>query len=86
LGALGKNEQLITCQNEVFDAVSFQKFLQKLIAEAQDRNNSNGRRRKILLILDKYQSEISLNYLFLYFAGNMSINKTNSLNYLVSRT
>ena len=51
-GALGKNGQLITCQNEVFDAMSFQKFLQKLIAEAQVENNKNGKRKKILLILD----------------------------------
>lgn len=51
-GALGKNGQLITSQNEVFDAISFQKFLQKLISEVQVEDNGSGKRKKILLILD----------------------------------
>lgn len=51
-GALGKNGQLITSQNEIFDGISFQKFLQKLISEVQVEDNGSGKRKKILLILD----------------------------------
>lgn len=51
-GALGKNGQLITQQNEVFNAISFQMFLEKLVAEAQRGKNKRGKKKKILLVLD----------------------------------
>ena len=51
-GALSTTGQLITLQNEVFNAETFQVFLKKLLAEAQVGITKNGCKKKILLILD----------------------------------
>ena len=51
-GALGKNGQLITLQNEVFNAETFKLFLEKLLFEAEVGRNKTGKKKKILLILD----------------------------------
>lgn len=51
-GALGKNGQLITFQNEVFNAQTFRLFLEKLIFEASVGYSKIGKKKKILLILD----------------------------------
>lgn len=50
-GALGRNGQLILEQSEIFNAITFQKFLEKIIIEAKVGIN-NGRKKKILLVLD----------------------------------
>jgi transposase len=51
-GALGINGQVILDQSEIFNAVSFQKFLEKIVIEATVRVNDDGRKRKILVVLD----------------------------------
>lgn len=51
-GALGRNGQLITLQNEVFNAETFKLFLEKLLFEAEVGRKKNGDKKKILLILD----------------------------------
>ncbi|KAA6341269.1 hypothetical protein EZS27_010925 [termite gut metagenome] len=51
-GAMGKNGQLITLQNEKFNAETFRLFLEKLVKEASVGNKENGRKKKILLVLD----------------------------------
>jgi transposase len=51
-GALGKNGQLITLQNNVFNAETFKLFLEKLLFEAEVERDKKGRKKKILLILD----------------------------------
>jgi transposase len=51
-GALSGNGQLITLQNEVFNAQTFQLFLEKLVFEAEVGSNKKGKKRKILLVLD----------------------------------
>lgn len=51
-GALGKNGQLITLQNEVFNAETFRLFLEKLLFEAEVGTSKKGKKKKILLILD----------------------------------
>ena len=51
-GALGKNGQLITLQNDVFNAETFKLFLEKLLFEAEVERNEKGNKKKILLVLD----------------------------------
>jgi transposase len=51
-GALGVNGQLILDQSEIFNAVTFQKFLEKIVIEATVGVNSNGKKKKIVLVLD----------------------------------
>ncbi|KAA6350104.1 hypothetical protein EZS27_002467 [termite gut metagenome] len=51
-GAMGKNGQLITLQNEKFNAETFRLFLEKLVKEASVGNKENGKQKKILLVLD----------------------------------
>jgi transposase len=51
-GAMGRNGQLITLENEKFDAQTFRTFLSKLLLEAKVGRKSNGQKRKILLVLD----------------------------------
>jgi transposase len=51
-GAIGRNGQLITFQNETFDADTFKLFLMKLLAEAETGKKENGKKKKILLVLD----------------------------------
>ena len=51
-GAMGKNGQLITLENETFDASTFRLFLEKLLRDAQTGRKEDGKKKKILLILD----------------------------------
>jgi Transposase and inactivated derivatives len=51
-GAMGKNGQLITLENEVFNAETFQLFLEKLIRDAHVGIKKDGKKKKILLVLD----------------------------------
>ena len=51
-GAMGRNGQLITLENEKFNAETFRLFLSKLLLEAQVGRKSNGKKKKILLVLD----------------------------------
>jgi hypothetical protein len=51
-GAMGRNGQLVTLENEKFDAETFQMFLSKLLLEAKVGEKANGKKKKILLVLD----------------------------------
>lgn len=51
-GALGMNGQLILDQSEIFNALTFQNFLEKIVIESKVGANSNGQKKKILLVLD----------------------------------
>jgi transposase len=51
-GAMGTNGQLITYQNETFNAETFKTFLEKLLLEADVGFTKEGKRKKILLVLD----------------------------------
>jgi transposase len=51
-GALGRNGQLILEQSEIFNAITFQKFLEKINIEATVGINDDDRKKKILLVLD----------------------------------
>jgi len=51
-GAMGRNGQLITFENDTFDAVTFRLFLEKLLLDAQTGRKENGKPKKILLVLD----------------------------------
>lgn len=51
-GAMGVNGQLIIGQSEIFNAITFQSFLEKLIVEATVGLNKAGKKKKILLVLD----------------------------------
>jgi hypothetical protein len=51
-GAMGRNGQLITLQNEIFDAETFRLFLIKLLLNAEVGKKEDGRKKKILLVLD----------------------------------
>jgi len=51
-GALGVNGQLILEQSEIFNAITFQKFVEKIVIEATVGFNNNGSKKKILLVLD----------------------------------
>jgi transposase len=49
---MGVNGQLITYQNEKFNAETFKIFLEKLLLEAKVGYTKDGKRKKILLVLD----------------------------------
>ena len=51
-GAMGRNGQLITLENEKFNAETFRLFLSKLLVEAKVGRKSTGKKKKILLVLD----------------------------------
>jgi transposase len=51
-GALGVNGQLILDQSDIFNAVTFQNFLEKIVLEATVGVNDDGRKKKILVVLD----------------------------------
>jgi len=51
-GAMGMHGQLITLENETFDAKTFRLFLEKLLREAEVGRNKDGKKKKILLVLD----------------------------------
>jgi hypothetical protein len=51
-GAMGVNGQLITQQSDIFNAVTFKEFLEKITLEATVGTNDLGLKKKILLILD----------------------------------
>ena len=46
------NGQLILEQSDVFNAITFQNFLEKVVLESTVGMNKNGKKRKILLVLD----------------------------------
>ena len=49
---MGRNGQLITLENKVFNAETFRLFLMKLLLRAEVGKKKNGRKKKILLVLD----------------------------------
>ena len=51
-GAMGRNGQLITLENEKFNAETFRLFLEKLLLKAEVGRKENGKKKKILLVLD----------------------------------
>lgn len=51
-GAMGENGQFIFQPSAVFNAETFRQFLQKVIAQAIVENTKDGRKKKILLVLD----------------------------------
>ena len=51
-GAMGSNGQLITLENEIFNAETFRMFLEKLLREAVTGRKEDGKKKKILLVLD----------------------------------
>ena len=51
-GAMGVNGQLITYKNKTFNAETFKVFLEKLLLEAKVGCTKEGKRKKILLVLD----------------------------------
>jgi hypothetical protein len=51
-GAMGKNGQLITLENETFNAETFRLFLEKLLLETEVGRKKDGKQKKILLVLD----------------------------------
>ena len=51
-GAMGKNGQPVTLQNEKFDAETFRLFLIKLLLNAEVGKKEDGRKKKILLVLE----------------------------------
>ena len=51
-GSMGRNGQLITLENEKFNAETFRLFLSKLLLEAQAGRKANGKKKKILPVLD----------------------------------
>jgi len=51
-GAMGMNGQLITLENETFNAETFRLFLLKLLYEAELGKKDNGKKKKILMVLD----------------------------------
>jgi transposase len=56
-GAMGKNGQLITVDNEEFNAQTFRLFLEKLLLKVEVGRKENGRKKKILLVLDNAKSQ-----------------------------
>jgi len=52
LGAMDMNGQLITFENETFDAEIFRLFLEKLLHEAEIGRKEDEKKKKILLVLD----------------------------------
>lgn len=51
-GALSENGQFVFEQSQVFNTVTFQQFLQKLISTPVTGKTVTGERKKILLVLD----------------------------------
>jgi len=51
-GAMGRNGQLITFENETFNAETFRLFLEKLLRDAEIGLKEDGKKKKILLVLD----------------------------------
>jgi transposase len=51
-GAMGRNGQLITLQSEIFNAETFRLFLIKLLLNAKVGKKKDGKKKKILLVLD----------------------------------
>lgn len=51
-GALGENGQFVFDQSLVFNAITFQQFLQKLISATVAEKTITGEKKKILLVLD----------------------------------
>jgi len=51
-GAMGMNGQLITHQDPVFNALTFKIFLEKLVRDAEISFDKEGKKKKILLVLD----------------------------------
>ena len=51
-GALGTNGQLILEQSPIFNAITFQNFLEKIVTEAIVDEDRCGGKKKILLVLD----------------------------------
>lgn len=51
-GALGENGQFVFDQSLVFNAITFQQFLQKLISTTVAEKTITGEKKKILLVLD----------------------------------
>lgn len=51
-GAMGVNGQLIFNQSEVFNAETFKDFLMQLVVYACVGTQSNGKKKKLLLVLD----------------------------------
>jgi len=51
-GAMGRNGQLITLENDTFNAETFRLFLMKLLLKAETGRKKDGRKKKILLVLD----------------------------------
>ena len=51
-GAMGRNGQLVTFENENFNADTFRLFLEKLLLDADVGRRKDGRKKKILLVLD----------------------------------
>jgi DDE superfamily endonuclease len=52
MSVLGVNGQLILEQSAIFNAITFQEFLEKIVIQATVGVNNNGRKKKILLVLD----------------------------------
>jgi transposase len=61
-GAMGKNGQLITLDNEIFNAETFRLFIEKLLLKAEIGRRKDGNKKKILLVLDnaKYHASTML--------------------------
>ena len=61
-GAMGQNGQLIFNQSAIFNAETFKDFLMLLVVYAYVGLKSNGKKKKILLVLDnaKYHHAILL--------------------------
>jgi len=51
-GAMGMRGQLITLENETFNAETFRLFLEKLLLQADVGRKKDGKKKKILLVLD----------------------------------
>lgn len=51
-GALGENGQFVYEQSLIFNAITFQHFLQKLISTTVAEKTITGEKKKILLVLD----------------------------------
>ena len=51
-GAMGRNGQFVSFENEKFNADTFRLFLEKLLLEADVGHRKDGSKKKILLVLD----------------------------------
>jgi len=49
---MGRNGQFISLQNEIFDAETFRLFLIKLLLNADVGKKKDGKKKKILLVMD----------------------------------